>query len=125
MKKHKFYIIFLSLLIILSSCQKFTEGMTGSKRSKSSDEFLVHKKKPLVMPPDFDDMPSPKQNKKKEEELSTSSESIEDLLNIKKKKNNESFESGNDSSLEQSILKKIKPIIPIVIKISAILNINQ
>ena len=108
MKKHKFYIILLSLVIILSSCQKFSEGMTGSKRSKTSDEFLVHKKKPLVMPPDFDDMPSPKQNKKKEDELSASSESIEDLLNIKKKENNESFESGNDSSLEQSILKKIK-----------------
>ena len=105
MKKHKFYIIFLSLAIILSSCQKFSEGMTGSKRSKTSDEFLVLKKKPLVMPPDFDDMPSPKQN---EDELSASSESIEDLLNIKKKENNESFESGNDSSLEQSILKKIK-----------------
>ena len=108
MKKHKFYIIFLSLVIILSSCQKFSEGMTGSKRSKTSDEFLVHKKKPLVMPPDYDDMPSPKQNKQNEEELSASSESIEDLLNIKKKENNESFESGNDSSLEQSILKKIK-----------------
>ena len=106
MKKHKFYIIFLSLVIILSSCQKFSEGMTGSKRSKTSDEFLVHKKKPLVMPPDFGDMPSPKQN---EDELSASSESIEDLLNIKKKENNESSESGNDnSSLEQSILKKIK-----------------
>tara|TARA_B100001013_G_scaffold122806_1_gene71293 strand:+ start:39 stop:371 length:333 start_codon:yes stop_codon:yes gene_type:complete len=108
MKKHKFYIIFLSLVIILSSCQKFSEGMTGSKRSKTSDEFLVHKKKPLVMPPDFDDMPLPKQNKQKEEELSASSESIEDLLNIKKEENNESSESGNDSSLEQSILKKIK-----------------
>ena len=108
MKKHKFYIIFLSLAIILSSCGQISEGMTGSKRSKTSDEFLVHKKKPLVMPPDFDDMPSPKQNKKKEEELSTSNESIEDLLNIKKKENNESSESGNDSSLEQSILKKIK-----------------
>ena len=108
MKKYKFCIIFLSLVIFLSSCGKFSEGMTGSKRSKTSDEFLVHKKKPLVMPPDFDDMPSPKQNKQKEEELSASSESIEDLLNIKKKKNNESYESGNDSSLEQSILKKIK-----------------
>ena len=108
MKKHKFYIIFLSLVIILSSCQKFSEGMTGSKRSKTSDEFLVHKKKPLVMPPDFEDMPSPIQNKQKEEELSASNESIEDLLNIKKKENNESSESGNDSSLEQSILKKIK-----------------
>ena len=108
MKKHKFYIIFLSLVIILTSCQKFSEGMTGSKRSKTSDEFLVHKKKPLVMPPDFDDMPSPKQNKQKEEELSASSESIEDLLNIKKQENDESFKNGNGSSLEQSILKKIQ-----------------
>ena len=108
MKKLKFHIIFLSLSIILSSCGQLSEGMTGSKRSKSSDEFLVHKKKPLVVPPDFDDMPLPKQNKKKEEELATSSERIEDLLNIKKKENNESFENGNDNSLEQSILKKIK-----------------
>ena len=108
MKKHKFYIIFLSLVIILSSCQQFSEGMSGSKRSKTGDEFLVHKKKPLVMPPDFDDMPSPKQNKQKEEDTSTSSASIEDLLNIKKKENEESFKSGNDSSLEQSILKKIQ-----------------
>ena len=29
-------------------------------------------------------------------------------INIKKKENNESFENGNDKSLEQSILKKIK-----------------
>ena len=100
-------IIILSLL--LYSCgTSLRDALQGKKRSENSDEFLVHKKKPLVMPPDFDDMPSPKQNKQKEEELSASSESIEDLLNIKKEENNESFESGNDSSLEQSILKKIK-----------------
>ena len=108
MKKNKFYIIFLSLVIILSSCQQFSEGMTGSKRSKSSDEFLVHKKKPLVMPPDYDDMPSPKQNTTEEKKLSTSGKSIEDLLNIQKEESNESFEGGNDNSLQESILKKIK-----------------
>ena len=108
MKKHKFYIILLSLVIILSSCQKFSEGMTGSKRSKSSDEFFVHKKKPLVVPPDFEEMPSPEQNKENEEKPSAYNESIEDLLNIKKKENNESFEVGKKKSLEQSILKKIK-----------------
>ncbi len=106
MKKYKFCIIFLCLLIILSSCQSFSEGMTGSKRSKSSDEFLVHKKKPLVVPPDFDDMPSPKE--KDVPTLSTSNESIEDLFKIEKKGNNENFEIGKDNSLEQSILKKIK-----------------
>ena len=108
MKKYKFCIIFLCLLIILSSCQSFSEGMTGSKRSKSSDEFLVHKKKPLVVPPDFDDMPSPKQKEQDSQTLSTSNESIEDLLNIEKKENEESLEIGKDKSLEQSILKKIK-----------------
>ena len=108
MKKYKFYIIFLFSLIVLNSCQSFQEGMMGSKRSKSSDEFLVHKKKPLVVPPDFDDMPSPKKKEKDMQTLSTSNESIEDLLNIKKKENNKNSQIGKDMSLEQSILKKIK-----------------
>ena len=65
MKKYKFCIIFLSFVIILNSCGTISEGMTGSKRSKSSDEFLIHKKKPLVVPPDFEDMPSPKKTTKR------------------------------------------------------------
>ena len=107
MKKHKFYIIFLSLVIILSSCQKFSEGMTGSKRSKSSDEFLVNKKKPLVVPPDFDTIPSPTPVKKEDKKLSESNTSIEDLLNMEKE-TEDTFETKNNNSLEQSILKKIK-----------------
>ena len=107
MKKYKFCIIFLSFVIILNSCGKFAEGMTGSKRSKSSDEFLIHKKKPLVVPPDFDDIPSPKKALKKEENLSASSTSIEDLLKINKI-DSEIIEVGENKSLEQSILKKIK-----------------
>ena len=107
MKKYKFYVIFLSFVIILNSCQTFSEGMIGTKRSKTSDEFLVHKKKPLVVPPDFDDMPTPKQNEKKETKLFESTESIEDLLKINKK-DSEITEIGENKSLEQSILKKIK-----------------
>ena len=108
MKKYKFYIIFLFSLIVLNSCQSFQEGMMGSKRSKSSDEFLVHKKKPLVVPPDFDDLPSPQEKEKDVQTLSTSNEGIEDLLNKERKENNEGFEIRKDKSLEQSILKKIK-----------------
>tara|TARA_Y100000590_G_C14874115_1_gene696343 strand:- start:119 stop:370 length:252 start_codon:yes stop_codon:yes gene_type:complete len=81
--------------------------MTGSKRSKSGDEFLVHKKKPLVVPPDFDDMPLPKNSEEEEQKLSSSSTSIEDLLNIKRD-DKEILENENNNSLEQSILKKIK-----------------
>ena len=60
MKINKFYIFFLSFLIFITSCQGIKEGLVGSKRSKSSDEFLVQKKNPLVLPPDFESLPTPK-----------------------------------------------------------------
>jgi hypothetical protein len=95
--------------------------MTGSKRSKSSDEFFVHKKKPLVLPPNFNDMPMPKLTQKKQ----TQDNDIENLLGIKKQtqtqndndienllktnKNTSSntSQSSSDKSLENSILEKI------------------
>ena len=97
----------MSFVILLNSCGTFQDGMIGSKRSKSSDEFLVHKKKPLIVPPDFDDIPSPKPVKKQEKKLSSSNTSIEDLLN-REKKVEDTFETKGNNSLEQSILKKIK-----------------
>tara|TARA_B100000686_G_C15908790_1_gene533847 strand:- start:119 stop:448 length:330 start_codon:yes stop_codon:yes gene_type:complete len=107
MKKYQFCIIIFIFTILINSCGTFTEGMSGSKRSKSGDEFLVHKKKPLVVPPDFDDMPLPKNFEEEEQKLSSSSTSIEDLLNIKRD-DKEILENENNNSLEQSILKKIK-----------------
>ena len=122
MKINKLYIIALTFLFIVSACTTLSEGMIGSKRSKSSDEFFVHKKKPLVLPPGFDDMPMPKPTLKKQ----TQDEDIEDLLGIKnqtqndndindiedllitkKKKNGNNSQSESDKSLEDSILKKI------------------
>ena len=86
MKKNNFFVVLLSLVILLNSCGKFAEGMTGSKRSKSGDEFLVNKKKSLVIPPDFDDMPTHKQDEKTNESVSASNTGIEDLLNVKKRR---------------------------------------
>ncbi len=111
MNKYKSYIIFIIFLFTLNSCGTFTEGMVGSKRSKTSDEFLVHKKKPLVVPPDFETMPSPKyfEEKKKGDKITKAEglKTIEDLLNINNK-NDENFKETNDESLQQSIIKKIK-----------------
>tara|TARA_Y100000590_G_C15079629_1_gene773359 strand:+ start:267 stop:596 length:330 start_codon:yes stop_codon:yes gene_type:complete len=107
MKKYNLSIIFLGFLLVLSACQTIQDGMVGNKRSKSGDEFLVHKKKPLVVPPDFEIMPPPKQIQKTEEQASVSTESIEDILNIKKEET-ENSSQNNNSSLEESILKKIK-----------------
>jgi len=107
MKINKLYIIALTFLFIVSACAKLSEGMTGSKRSKNSDEFFVHKKKPLVLPPDFNDMPMPKPTQKKQTQNDNDINDIEDLLRTKKNTNNNTSQSESDKSLENSILKKI------------------
>ena len=35
------------------------EALQGKKRSDQGDEFLIDKKNPLAMPPDFDKLPKP------------------------------------------------------------------
>ena len=121
MKINKLYIIVLTFLFIVSACAKLSEGMTGTKRSKSSDEFFVHKKKPLVLPPNFNDMPMPKQTQKKQtqdndienllgikKQTQTQNDNdIENLLKIKKNTSSNTSQSSSDKSLEKSILEKI------------------
>jgi len=119
MEINKLYIIFLVFLFVLSGCGTLSEGMTGSKRSKTSDEFFVHKKQPLVLPPDFNNMPMPKPNQKVQTQdngienllgiksQTQSDNDIENLLKIKKNKNSNTSQSASDKSLENSILKKI------------------
>ena len=58
--KNKLLIILIALFLT-SSCAGF-----GKKRSEKSDEFLIEKKNPLVMPPDKDDLPKPKEQTKVE-----------------------------------------------------------
>ena len=119
MKINKLYIIALTFLFVVSACGKLSEGMTGSKRSKSSDEFFVHKKKPLVLPPNFNDMPMPKPTQKKQtqdndienllgiKKQTQNDNDIENLLKIKKNTSSNTSQSSSNKSLENSILEKI------------------
>ena len=54
-KKIKFFTLGLLFLFILNSCG----GISGSKK-ENNDEFLVQKKSPLLMPPDYSELPNPK-----------------------------------------------------------------
>ena len=97
-------IIIITILAALNSCSTLKEGFTNPKK-KSSDEFLVEKKSPLVMPPDFDDLPSPKPEKN----LSDTSTNIKDLV-TNSEKNTSISENSNetDKSFENKLLEKIK-----------------
>lgn len=101
MKLFKFYIL-LGILVFLSSCGSLREGFSNQKKN-NSDEFLVEKKSPLVMPPDYNELPIP--NEEKEEQQTNEIKSL-----ISKSKNGETKENIDEknSSFESSILKKIK-----------------
>src|SRR6056300_306336 len=52
------------IAILLSGCSSVNSAF-DSGRKNSSEEFLVEKKSPLSMPPDFDELPVPKDDKEK------------------------------------------------------------
>ena len=103
MKKIFFLLIFA---FVLSSCQSTKDAFT-LKKKPSRDEFLVEKKSPLVMPPDYGKLPEPSDGKVKEETKRLSNnEDIKKLLtnndnSVSQKKNKK------PSSLEKSILEKM------------------
>ena len=98
-------LIFFQLILFVYSCSSIKEGFTNQKKS-SSDEFLVEKKSPLVMPPDYNDLPVPSQNN---ESINANENKIKDLV---KKNDIENGEMNNSEDvnldIEQSVLKKIK-----------------
>ena len=46
------------------------QGITGEKRL-STDEFLVEKKDPLILPPDYENLPTPDEQRVAQEEISS------------------------------------------------------
>ena len=98
-------LILLILLFFATACSdtvgSVKRGLTGSK-ANSSDEFLIQKKDPLILPPDYDSLPAPRSKK----------ETIEKVSSFEEKLSNTSSEdvstSSSSTSTESSILKKIK-----------------
>ena len=81
MKKTNPLIASFLILIFLNSCGTVAEGLGGSKK-KGSDEFLVEKKSPLVLPPSFGELPEP--GKEPEENIISDKKDtsdIEDIIN--------------------------------------------
>ena len=104
MKKIKVMLFLTIVFFTFQSCQTVKEGFTSQKK-KSTDEFLVEKKSPLVMPPDFNELPLPKISENIEEEENESGNNIEKLIS-----NNNSPESSGvqDKNFENLIIEKIK-----------------
>ena len=101
MKKFNFLFILGIALIILSGCNTVKKGFQNPKKN-SSDEFLVEKKSPLVMPPEFNELPIPNQNE------DTSQKQENNIKNLISDNNGNTDQEASNSDLEGSILSKIK-----------------
>ena len=102
--RHLKIFILSNLFLFLLSCGTVREGFSNQKKN-NSDEFLVEKKTPLVMPPNYNELPEPKINQQETEEEKNSIKSLliqeDDILN-----DNEI--DDKDKKLEESLLEKIK-----------------
>jgi len=102
---NKLIILLLSLIFIfLNGCKGIKENLT-LKKKQTSDEFLVQKKNPLVLPPDYNDLPKPLS----EEKIVDQNNKEVDLSKIFKKSKKSESKSSSDinKSLEDSIREKI------------------
>tara|TARA_Y100001958_G_C21121171_1_gene465234 strand:+ start:317 stop:619 length:303 start_codon:yes stop_codon:yes gene_type:complete len=96
----KINLILILIFLVLSACGNVGKILRNEKIN-TTDEFLVKKKKPLILPPDLDQIPEPgtKVEKKSEEK-----DALKEILkqNTKVKKSSE-----KSSSIEESIIKRL------------------
>ena len=107
MKKTNSLIASFLIILFLNSCGTIAEGLGGSKK-KGSDEFLVEKKSPLVLPPSFGELPEP--GKEPEENIISEKKDTSDIEDIINQSSSTSASEESDdtkNSIEQSIIKKI------------------
>ena len=93
------------MVFLTVSCQSLKNAVSGVKQ-ESSDEFLVQKKNPLVLPPDFNDLPVPFEESSKVTEIQIEDD-IEKLLGVENNIKNTN-NTSDSSSIESFVLKKIK-----------------
>ena len=103
MKKSNIFLVLLMMLLTVS-CQAVKNAVSGVKQ-ENSDEFLVQKKHPLVLPPDFTDLPEPFEELLPTSEIQVDDD-IEKLFGMEEIKSTDN--TSVSSSIESFVLKKIK-----------------
>ena len=98
LKKITYILLFIFLVSCADTFDSVKRGLTGAKKS-SADEFLVKKKDPLILPPDFENLPTPDEAPILLEESSIFENTLED---------DGEADSPESKSVESSILKKIQ-----------------
>ena len=94
------------LIVITISLLTSCSGFKLKKKSTSGEEFLIEKKDPLVLPPDYSELPKPN-------EQNNQSIDDDDQIKLETVFNDDSLNTNSDdketvSGLKESVLKKIQ-----------------
>tara|TARA_Y100001958_G_C20870044_1_gene304705 strand:- start:249 stop:548 length:300 start_codon:yes stop_codon:yes gene_type:complete len=94
--------IYLLFLLLLFGCGGLSDAgkVIRNEKVKTTDEFLVKKRDPLVLPPNYKDLPKPGTNSVKNNE----DDKIKQILKVPKE---DAKSSSKSSSIEDSIIDKI------------------
>ncbi len=95
-------IAFINVLILLTACNTISDASKTlrNEKIKTTDEFLVKKRQPLSLPPDYKELPIPNSDQNKKEGKSE----INKILKIP----TEQPKSSKSKSVEQSIINQIR-----------------
>ena len=104
--RHLKIIILSNLFLFLLSCGTVKEGFSNQKKN-NSDEFLVEKKPPLVIPPNYNELPMPKNDQQNKID-SDNSNTIKSLLQSTDNLQTSTEAKDTSTNFEKSIIKKIK-----------------
>ena len=102
MQKINRSLLYFFIVFFLHSCGVMSDAgkVLRNEKIKTTDEFLVKKRQPLVLPPDYDTLPTPGTLKGKVD----TNDNINKILKIP---NQSDTSKSNSTSVEQSILNKI------------------
>ena len=107
MKKIKVSLFLIIVTLILNNCGTVQDAM-DPQRKNTNDEFLVEKKAPLTMPPDFEKLPIPKNEKVIETE--NEENNLKKLIVNSQTNSSETSSDTSESlgSFEKLLIDKIK-----------------
>ena len=92
------------LIFFATSCadtfSSVKRGLTGAK-TDSGDEFMVRKKDPLILPPDFENLPTPGEQRAAKERISSFEKTLIKISSAE-------GVSSSASTVEESILQQIR-----------------
>ncbi len=96
-------ILLLLSFFFLISCSGFKEAgkVLRNEKTNTTDEFLVKKREPLVLPPNYEEILEPGTLLKKKDE----EENLQKILKVAEPEN---IKRNKPSSIEDSILNRIR-----------------